>query len=91
MQGREPTTHSTMDNHNMRLLWFESFQKHQDELEAANLLKLQAMEPQTRYYVEAKLNGKLEWTEWAYTRHERDQLVADAKDAGFSYTVEEYD
>ena len=80
-----------MDHHNMRLLWFESFQKHQDELEAANLLKLQAMEPQTRYYVEAKLNGKLEWTEWAYTRHERDQLVADAKDAGFSYTVEEYD
>ena len=80
-----------MDNHNMRLLWFESFQKHQDELEAANLLKLQAMEPQSRYYVEASLDGKLEWTEWAYTRHERDQLVQDAKDCGFSYTVEEYE
>tara|TARA_R100000406_G_scaffold44840_1_gene30136 strand:+ start:1825 stop:2067 length:243 start_codon:yes stop_codon:yes gene_type:complete len=80
-----------MDYHNMRLLWFESFQKHQDELEATNLLKLQAMEPQSRYYVEAKLDGKLEWTEWAYTRHERDQLVKDAKDAGFTCTVEEYE
>ena len=48
-----------MDNHNMRLLWFESFQKPQDELEAAHLLKLQAMEPQTRYYGAAKLDGKL--------------------------------
>ena len=80
-----------MDHHNYMLSLFESFQKHQDELEATNLLKLQAMEPQTRYYVEAKLDGKLEWTEWAYTRHERDQLVQDAKDCGFSYTVEEYE
>ena len=80
-----------MDHHNMRLLWFESFQRHQEQLEATNLLKLKAMEPATRYYVEAKLDGKLEWTEWAYTRHERDQLVQDAKDAGFSCTVEEYD
>ena len=80
-----------MDHHNYMLGLFESFQKHQDELEATNLLKLQAMEPQSRYYVEASLDGKLEWTEWAYTEHERDQLVADAKDAGFSYTVEEYD
>ena len=80
-----------MDYHNMRLIWFESFQKHQDELEASNFLKLQAMEPQIRYYVEAKLDGKLEWTEWAYTRHERDQLVQDAKDAGFTCTVEEHE
>ena len=45
-----------MDHHNMRLLWFESFQRHQEQLEATNLLKLQDMEPATRYYVEAKLN-----------------------------------
>jgi hypothetical protein len=80
-----------MDHHNYMLDLFESFQQHQDQLEATNLLKLKAMEPATRYYVEAKLDGKLEWTEWAYTRHERDQLVQDAKDAGFSCTVEEYD
>ena len=41
--------------------------------------------------VEASLEGRLEWTEWAYTRHERDQLVQDAKDCGFSYTVEEHE
>ncbi len=80
-----------MDHHNYMLSLFESFQKHQDELEATNLLKLQAMEPQSRYYVEASLDGRLEWTEWAYDEHERDQLVADAKDAGFTYTVEQYD
>ena len=84
-----------MDHHNYMLDLFESFQQHQDQLEATNLLKLKAMGPATRYYVEAKLDGKLdgklEWTEWAYTRHERDQLVQDAKDAGFSCTVEEYD
>lgn len=80
-----------MDHHNYRLDLFESFQQFQDQLEATNLLKLKTMEPATRYYVEASLDGKLEWTEWAYTRHERDQLVADAKDAGFTYTVEEYE
>lgn len=80
-----------MDYHNYMLGLFESFQQHQDQLEATNLLKLKTMEPATRYYVEAKLNDKLEWTEWAYTEHECDQLVKDAKDCGFSYTVEEYE
>jgi hypothetical protein len=80
-----------MDHHNYMLGLFESFQQHQDQLEATNLLKLKTMEPATRYYVEAKLNDKLEWTEWAYDEHERDQLVKDAKDCGFSYTVKEYD
>ena len=49
------------------------------------------MEPATLYYVEAKLNGNLEWTEWAYDQHELDLLIADAKDSGCSYTVEEYE
>ena len=78
-----------MDHHNYMLGLFESFQKHQDELEATNLLKLQAMEPQSRYYIEAKLDGHLQWTEWAYDERERDQLVDDAKECGFTYTVEE--
>ena len=49
------------------------------------------MEPQSRYYIEASFDGKLEWTEWAYTRHELDQLIQDAKDCGFSYSVKEYE
>ncbi len=80
-----------MDHHNYMLRLFESFQQHQDQLEATNLLKLKTMEPATRYYVEAKLGDNLEWTEWAYDEHERDQLVKDAKDCGFSCTVEEHE
>jgi len=78
-----------MDFHNQRLNLFESFERFQDQLEADNLLKLQHSEPSTRYYVEASLNGKREWTEWAYDEHGRDLLIADAKDSGCSYTVEE--
>ena len=77
-----------MDYHNYSLSLFESFQRYQDELEADHLLKLH-MEPSTRWYVEAKLDGHLQWTEWAYDERERDQLVDDAKECGFTYTVEE--
>ena len=85
------TQHLTMDFHNQRLNLFESFERFQDQLEADNLLKLQHSEPSTRYYVEASLNGKREWTEWAYDEHELDLLKQDAKDCGFAYTVEEVD
>ena len=80
-----------MDAFTQSLNLFESFERFQDKLEADNLLKLQDMEPATRYYVEAKLNDNLEWTEWAYDQHELDLLIADAKDSGCSYTVEEHD
>jgi len=81
----------TMDAFNQRLNLFESFERFQDQLEADNLLKLQQSEPSSRYYVEASLNGKREWTEWAYDEHELDLLKQDAKDCGFAYTVEEVD
>tara|TARA_R100001509_G_scaffold112274_1_gene67574 strand:+ start:417 stop:659 length:243 start_codon:yes stop_codon:yes gene_type:complete len=79
-----------MDAFTQSLNLFESFERFQDELEADNLLKLQRSEPSVRYYIEAKLNGNLEWTEWAYDEHERDLAIADAKDSGCSYTVEEH-
>jgi len=78
-----------MDAFNYDLRVFESFQRYQDQLDANHLLKLKTMEPQTTYYVEAKLGDSLEWTEYAYTERERDLLVKDAKDCGFTYTVEE--
>ena len=78
-----------MDWHNQRLNLFESFERFQEKLETDNLLKLQQSEPSSRYYVEASLNGNLEWTEWAYDEHELDLLKQDAKDCGYSYTVEE--
>jgi len=78
-----------MDAFTQSLNWFESFERFQDQLEADNLLKLQHSEPSARYYVEASLNGKREWTEWAYDEHELDLLKQDAKDCGFACTVEE--
>jgi len=80
-----------MDAFTQDLNWFESFERFQDQLEANNLLKLQQSESSSRYYVEASLNGNLEWTEWAYNEHELDLLKQDAKDCGYSYTVEEVD
>jgi len=77
-----------MDAFTQSLDLFESFERFQDKLEADNLLKLQDMKPATRYYVEASLNGNLQWTEWAYNQDELDLLIADAKDSGCSYTVE---
>tara|TARA_R100001510_G_scaffold22411_1_gene19623 strand:+ start:281 stop:583 length:303 start_codon:yes stop_codon:yes gene_type:complete len=85
-----PTQHlKIMDWHNQSLNWFESFERFQDKLEADNLLKLQQSESSSRYYVEASLNGVYEWSEWAYDEHELDLLKQDAKDCGYSYTVEE--
>tara|TARA_R100001460_G_scaffold21346_1_gene43639 strand:- start:963 stop:1205 length:243 start_codon:yes stop_codon:yes gene_type:complete len=80
-----------MDAFTQSLNLFESFERFQDKLEADNLLKLQQLESSSRYYVEASLNGNLEWTEWAYNEHERDLLIADAKDCGFAYIVKEVD
>ena len=80
-----------MDAFTQSLNLFESFERFQDKLEADNLLKLQQSESPSRYYVEASLNGNLEWTEWAYDEHELDLLKQDAKDCGFAYTVKEHD
>jgi len=80
-----------MDFHNQSLNLFESFERFQDKLEADNLLKLQESESSIRYEVEASLNGVYEWSDYAYDEHERDLLIADAKDCGYSYTVKEVD
>ena len=86
------STHlKTMDFHNQRLNAFESFERFQDQLEADNLLKLQQSESSIRYEVEATFNGVYEWSDCAYDEHERDLLIADAKDSGCSYTVKEVD
>jgi|TARA_R100000030_G_scaffold78126_1_gene61070 hypothetical protein len=80
-----------MDFHNQSLNLFESFERFQDKLEADNLFKLQESKSSIRYEVEASLNGVYEWSDYAYDEHERDLLIADAKDCGYSYTVKEVD
>jgi len=76
-----------MDNHNYMLGLFESFQNLQDKMEKCNLLKLPVLSEPT-FYVEAFFDGNLEWTEYAYTDRELQNLKNDAIDCGFTFTVE---
>ena len=75
-----------MDYHNTMLRLFERFEATQAKLEKENLLKLSVPQCQT-YYVEAFLDGNLEWTEWAYNKNELQRLKNDAIDCGFTFTV----
>lgn len=77
-----------MDNHNYMLGLFESFQNLQDKMDKQNLLKLPVLSEST-YYIEAFFDGNLEWTEYAYTERELQNLIDDAIDCGFTFTVEE--
>ena len=74
--------------HHTWLNLFDEFQATQDKLEAGNLLKLSRVSSPT-YYVEAFLDESLEWTEYAYTDRELQNLKNDAIDCGFTFTVEE--
>ena len=79
---------STMDYHNYMLGLFESFQKHQDQLDARNLLKLNM--PENITYVLTAFNGTDEqWYEYAYDQDELDVLKRDAEACGCTFTVEE--
>jgi hypothetical protein len=76
-----------MDNHHTMLNLFESFERHQDELQSReSLLALDAVQSPT-FYIEAFFDGKLEWTEYAYTDRELQNLKNDAIDSGCTFTV----
>jgi len=67
---------------------FESFQNLQDKMDDQNLLKLSVLSEPT-YYIEAFFDGELEWTEYAYTERELQNLKNDAIDCGYTFNVEE--
>ena len=76
-----------MDYHHAMLNLFESFERHQDELQSRNsLLALNAVQSPT-FYVEAFFDGNLEWTEYAYDERELQNLKNDAIDSGCTFTV----
>ena len=77
-----------LDYHHTWLNLFDEFQATQDKMERCNLLKLPVFSEPT-YYVEAFFDGNLEWTEYAYTERELQNLKNDAIDCGFTFTVEE--
>jgi len=50
--------------------------------------QLQDQEPKTIYYIQAFIGNKAQWDEYAMDEEERDQLVKQAIDAGFTFIVE---
>ena len=54
----------------------------------ANGQQLQDQEPKTIYYIQAFIGNKAQWDEYAMDEEERDQLVKQAIDAGFTFIVE---
>ena len=50
--------------------------------------ELQDQEPRTIYYIQASIGSKPQWDEYAMDEEERDQLVKQAIDAGFTFIVE---
>ena len=72
-----------MDFHNTSLDQYEFLQNMLDRGK-----QLQETDPRTIYYIEAFINDRLQWTEWATDEEERESLIRDAVKAGFTYTVE---
>jgi hypothetical protein len=54
----------------------------------ANGQQLQDQEPKTIYYIQAFIGNKAQWDEYAMDEEERDALVKQAIDAGFTFIVE---
>jgi hypothetical protein len=72
-----------MDFHNTSLDQYEFLQNMLDRGK-----QLQETDPRTIYYIEAFINDRLQWTEWATDEEERESLISMAVKAGFTYTVE---
>lgn len=77
-----------MDNHCYMLGLFESFERHQHELDAHNLLKL-AMSENITYKITAFNGTREEWYDYAYDRDEMESYKRDAEKCGLTVTVEE--
>ena len=77
-----------MDNHNYWLNLFESFERHQTELEARESLMVLNRDIQPKWEIQAFLNNELQWADPAYDDDELQSLKNAATEAGFTYTVE---
>ena len=80
-----------MDNHNTWLNLFESFERHQTELEARESLMVLSRNIQPKWEIQAFLNDQLQWADPAYDDDELQSLKNAATEAGFTYTVEKVD
>ena len=75
-----------LDYHHTMLNLFESFERHQDQLGANNLLKLAPVEP--HYTVNAYKGSKHIWEDWAYDNDELASLKQIAAEGGYTITVQ---
>ena len=80
-----------MDHHNYMLDLFESFERHQTELEARDSLMVLNRDIQPKWEIQAFLNNELQWADPAYDDDELQSLKNAATEAGFTYTIEEVD
>ena len=78
-----------MDNHNTWLNLFESFERHQTELEARESLMVLNRDIQPKWEFQAFLDGDLQWADPAYDEEELQRMKKEATDAGFTCTVQE--
>lgn len=72
-----------MDFHTTSLDHYEFMQ---DMLDRAQHLR--ETDPHTIYYIEAFIDNRLQWTEYAHDEEERESLIKMAVDSGFTYIVE---
>ena len=79
------TPHS-MDFHSLTLDQYEASQNFMKNM-LNRAQQLREQDPQLSYYIEAFVNDRLQWTEYASGTDERDQLVNDAIQSGFECTV----
>ena len=90
--GTLPTINtSIMDFHNSWLDLFDSFERHQTELEARDSLMVLSRDIQPKYEFQAFLDGELQWADAAYDDDELQDMKNEAIDAGFTFTVEKVD
>ena len=87
--GTLPTLNtSIMDFYNSWLDLFESFERHQTELEARESLMVLNRDIQPKWEIQAFLDNELQWADPAYDDDELQSLKNAATEAGFTYTVE---
>lgn len=80
-----------MDFHNMWLNLFESFERHQDELQARESLMTLNRDIQPRWEIQAFLDEELQWADPAYDEDELQTLKNQAIEAGFKFIVIDVD
>lgn len=77
-----------MGYHENWLDLFESFERHQTELEARESLMVLSRDIEPKWEVQAYKNNELQWADPAYDEEDLQSLKNDAIKAGYTYTVQ---